>query len=214
MPHTRRAAAGAGYHRGAGPGRRESWVTGQYTLSQTEHAVTERLAGLPVDLEAMAAVSNLYRAAGVVRNHFERTVLAEHGLTWTAWVVLWVVWVWEDIETRYAAREAGISKSTLTGVISTLQNRELLRRRPFPADGRRVLLSLTPQGRRLMAQLFPRFNSSEVEAVAPLDTTEVDVLTRALRKIIRHLEAVEPGPGEAAAPVQPTSTDRFARPNQ
>ena len=34
-------------------------MTGQYTLDQTEHAVADRLAGLPVDREAMAAVGNL-----------------------------------------------------------------------------------------------------------------------------------------------------------
>ena len=93
-------------------------MTGQYTLGQTEQAVEQRLSGLPIDRGAMAAIGNLYRAAGVVRNHFERTVLAAHSLTWTAWVVLWVVWVWDDIETRHAASEAGISKSTLTGVVT------------------------------------------------------------------------------------------------
>lgn len=179
-------------------------MTGQYTLSQTEHAVSERLAGLPVDLKAMAAVSNLYRAASVVRNHFARTVLAEQDLTWTAWVVLWVVWVWEDIETRHAASEAGISKSTLTGVASTLQSRGLLRRRPYPADGRRVLLSLTPRARRLMEELFPDFNRHEAQAVSALDDAELEVLTRALRKIVQHLEVV---PEEPAA----VSGDRSAR---
>jgi DNA-binding MarR family transcriptional regulator len=183
-------------------------VTGQYTLSQTEHAVSERLADLPVDLKAMAAVSNLYRAANVVRNHFERTVLADQGLTWTAWVVLWVVWVWEDIETRHAASEAGISKSTLTGVAGTLQSRGLLNRRPFPADGRRVLLSLTPKARELMSELFPEFNRHETAAVASLDDLEREVLTRALRKIVQHLEA------SPEDPVQATSTERLASPIQ
>lgn len=166
-------------------------MTGQYTLGQTEHAVAARMAGLAVDREAMAAVSNLYRAAGVVRNHFERTVLAGQGLTWTAWVVLWVVWVWEDIETRHAASEAGISKSTLTGVVTTLQNRGLIRRRPYPADGRRVLLSLTPQASQLMTDLFPEFNQHEARAVASLSPTELEILTQSLRKIVEHLEVTD-----------------------
>jgi DNA-binding MarR family transcriptional regulator len=196
-------------------------VTGQYTLTQTEYAVNDRLTDLPVDLSAMAAVSNLYRAAGVVRNHFERTVLAEQGLTWTGWVVLWVVWVWEDIESRHAASEAGISKSTLTGVAGTLHGRELLRRRPYPADGRRVLLSLTPKGKQLMDDLFPEFNRHEAHAVSCLDVEERDVLTRALRKIVRHLEPApeaDPGAGvstgEATSTGQATSTERLASPIQ
>ena len=166
-------------------------MTGQYTLGQTEQAVEDRLRGLPIDRAAMAAVGNLYRAAGVVRNHFERTVLAEHGLTWTAWVVLWVVWVWDDIETRHAASEAGISKSTLTGVVTTLESRALVRRRPHPADGRRVLLSLSPKAKRLMEELFPVFNAHESRTLAALSGAEVEAFTDSLRRIIQHLEQLD-----------------------
>lgn len=173
-------------------------MTGQYTLDQTEQAVSQRMSGLAVDRDALAAVGNLYRAAGSVRNHFERTVLAEQGLTWTAWVVLWVVWVWGDIETRHVATEAGISKSTLTGVVNTLEGRGLVRRRPYPADGRRVLLQPTPRARRLMEDLFPRFNQHESDVVATLTPQEVATLTTALRKIITHLEQTD-GPADPGA---------------
>jgi hypothetical protein len=50
------------------------------TLSATEAALSERLAEMPLDMPAMAAVSNLYRAAGAIRNHFEHTVLAQGDL--------------------------------------------------------------------------------------------------------------------------------------
>ena len=168
-------------------------MTGQYTLDQTEQAVAARLTGLPVDHTAMAAIGGLYRAAGVVRNHLERAVLAQHDLTWTGWVVLWVVWVWDDIETRHVASEAGISKSTLTGVVSTLEARGLVTRRTHAEDGRRVVLSLTPRARTLMESLFPQFNAQEMNAVATLDQQELAVLTRALRKIVLHLEATPDG---------------------
>jgi MarR family transcriptional regulator, organic hydroperoxide resistance regulator len=85
-------------------------MAGQHTLTETDRAVAQRLSSTQIDMRAMAGVSNIYRAAGSVRHHFERTVLAPHDITWTAWVVLWVVWIWEDIETRHVAAEAGISK--------------------------------------------------------------------------------------------------------
>ena len=158
------------------------------TLSATEAAVSERLAGMTLDMPAMAAVSNIYRAAGAVRNHFERTVLAPHGLTWTGWVVLWVVWIWEEIETRHVAAEAGISKGTLTGVAGTLEKRGLLERRTHPQDGRRVLLRLSPSGLQLMAELFPVFNKQETHVVQSLSADEVQVLAAALRKIVVDME--------------------------
>ena len=62
---------------------------------------------------------NIYRAANAVRNHLERTVLAERGLTWTGWVVLWVIWIWGEVESRHVAEGPG-SQGTLTGVQNTL----------------------------------------------------------------------------------------------
>jgi DNA-binding MarR family transcriptional regulator len=158
------------------------------TLSATEAAVSERLATMRLDMPAMAAVSNLYRAAGAIRNHFERTVLAPHNLTWTGWIVLWVVWIWQEIETRHVAAEAGISKGTLTGVAGTLEKRGLLRRRAHPDDARRVLMDLTPAGRQLIAELLPLFNRQETHVMAPLGADEVQVLAAALRKIVIGLE--------------------------
>jgi DNA-binding MarR family transcriptional regulator len=162
--------------------------TGHHTLAETERAVADRLSGLPVDMTAMAAVQNVYRAANTVRNHLERTVLAPHDLTWTGWVVLWVVWIWGDIETRHVAAEAGISKGTLTGVIGTLEKRGLLTRRTHPDDARRVLVALTPRGRKLMAVLFPKFNAEEAHVVASLSESEAAGLARSLRKVVAQLE--------------------------
>ena len=172
------------YAAAAGPGDGD----GQHTLAETESAVAERLRGLSVDVAAMAAVSNIYRAAGAVRNNFERTVLAPYDLTWTAWVVLWVVWIWQEIETRHVAAEAGISKGTLTGVAGTLEKRGLIQRRAHPEDARRVLMVLTPAGTKLMAELFPQFNNEEAHVVAPLSGDEKQVLAAALRKIVVGLE--------------------------
>jgi DNA-binding MarR family transcriptional regulator len=161
---------------------------GQHTLAETEHAVAERLRGLPIDVAAMAVVSNIYRAAGTVRNHFERTVLQPYDLTWTAWVVLWVVWIWREIETRHVATEAGISKGTLTGVASTLERRGLLTRRSHPSDARRVLLQLTDEGAELMGKLFPEFNRTEQFVTADLSDRDKLRLAQALRGIVQHLE--------------------------
>ena len=162
---------------------------GHHTLAETERAVAERLSGIPVDMASMAAVQNVYRAANTVRNHLERTVLAPHDLTWTGWVVLWVVWIWGDIETRHVAEEAGIAKGTLTGVIGTLEKRGLLTRRTHPDDARRVLVALTPKGRKLMVALFPKFNAEEAHVVASLTANEATSLARSLRKVVAQLEA-------------------------
>lgn len=167
---------------------RESDGNGHHTLAETESAVAERLDGMSVDVESMAAVQNIYRAANTIRNHLEQTVLAPHDLTWTGWVVLWVVWIWGDIETRHVAEEAGISKGTLTGVVGTLEKRGLLLRRTHPDDARRVLVALTPKGRKLMNTLFPIFNAAEARVTASLSTSDKTQLATSLRAVVAEVD--------------------------
>lgn len=163
-------------------------MAGTHTLAETERQVNERLAGMTIDFKAMAVSSNLFRAATAVRNHLERTVLAPHDLSWTAFVVLWVVWIWEPIETRQIADEGGFSKATLTGVLSTLEARKLAVRKKSKDDGRLVLVELTPAGRRLMKELFPEFNKQEAHIASVLSNGAQESSAEALRKITKHLE--------------------------
>ncbi|MFF3670680.1 MarR family winged helix-turn-helix transcriptional regulator [Microtetraspora malaysiensis] len=166
-------------------------MTGHHTLRQTEDAIGERLGGLNVDFEAMWAVSNIYRASSAIRNHLEQTVLRDTGLTWTGFVVMWVVWLWGESETRHVAAEAGISKSTLTGVLKTLESYRHIRRFPHPTDRRRVMLELTASGERLMRSLFPDFNRQEAFVVKELDSEQRRGLADSLRKVVQHLETIE-----------------------
>ncbi|MBP2473603.1 DNA-binding MarR family transcriptional regulator [Crossiella equi] len=163
-------------------------MTTQRTVQETEHAVRERLGELPLDFEAMAAVANIHRAAVAVRNHMEGVVLRPAGLTWTGFVVLWVVWIWGDMETRHVAAEAGITKGTLTGVVKTLESGGLIERREHAEDGRLVVLHLTVKGKRLMRKLFPAFNAEESFVVDEMSTGKRQQLATILRGLIGHLE--------------------------
>ena len=150
----------------------------RHTLAETERAMSLHLQSLPLNFEASAAVSSLYRAANAVRVHLTNTVLRQHGLTWTGFVVLWVVWIWDGMETRRAAESAAISKATLTGVVKTLEARGLLTRRVSGTDRRLVILELSDAGTKLMTTLYPVFNAAEAEVVASLSEQNLTVLDR------------------------------------
>jgi DNA-binding MarR family transcriptional regulator len=154
-------------------------MPGQHTLDETESQVATRLAGMNLDFEAMAVTANLFRAANAARNHMERTVLAKSNLTWTAFVVLWVAWIWETAETREIASEAGVSKATLSGVLTTLEGRGFVERKRGEKDGRLV----TVEGKRLMKKLFPEFNKAERHVVRDLASAEQPVAADILRRI-------------------------------
>ena len=136
----------------------------------------------------MAAVANVYRAAAAVRQHVENSVLREAELTWTGFVVLWVVWIFGEMETRHVAEEAGISKGTLTGVARTLENRGLVARTPHPTDGRMAMLGMTEAGEELMGRLFPAFNAEEAFVTDRLSTEECEQLAGLLRRVVAQLE--------------------------
>ena len=163
-------------------------MTGAHTLRETERQVSERLSHMTLDFQAMAVTSNLFRAASAVRNHFERTVLSQHDLSWTAFVVLWVTWIWEPIETRDIAEEGGFSKATLTGVLTTLEGRGLVERKKSPTDGRLVLVRLTDSGRTLMNGLFPEFNGEEKSIASVIAAADQPLVAEALRAITERAE--------------------------
>jgi len=164
-------------------------MAGSHTLAETERQVNARVSGKPIDFAAMAVSSNLFRAATAVRNHLERSVLAKHDLSWTAFVVLWVTWIWEPIETRQIADEGGFSKATLTGVLNTLEGRDYLTREKSKDDGRLVLVSLTPKGRKLMDGLFPEFNKQEQKISSVVAEKNQTLFADMLRAVTAFTEA-------------------------
>jgi len=160
-------------------------------LVDAERAVEARIGELGIDAGSMAAVSNIFRVATTIRNHMERSVLAGADLSFTAFTVLWVLWIWGEQEARHVADESGISRGTLTGVVTTLERRGLVRRRPHPDDRRSVLVAATESGEELMAQLFPSFNAEEAKVSADLDDTDKAQLADALRTILRTVERLD-----------------------
>jgi MarR family transcriptional regulator, organic hydroperoxide resistance regulator len=167
-------------------------------LIQAEQDIRSRIASLgqpsySLDFAAMAAISNIYRAANAIRNHMERDVLAEEDLSWAAFTVLFVLWIWGDQQTRHLAAEAGVTKGTLTGVLKTLEKRDLAQRRGHEEDGRLVMVALRPKGRDIIERLFPAFNAGEAAVSSALTEEEKDQLAGLLRKIIRSVESVESG---------------------
>ena len=159
-------------------------------LLPAESKVLEELGHLPLDFRAMWAISNVFRSGAALRRHLESTVLARDRLSWTAFTALW-----GELEARDFAGAVGISRPTASGVLSTLQARRYVRRRKAAADGRVVLVSLTPSGRRKIEELFPRFNQEERRLAAVLDPGEQERLASMLRSLMRGVQPDAPPAG-------------------
>ena len=156
-------------------------------LLPAERKVAEALGHLPLDFQAMAAVSNLFRASAAIRRHMEAKVLSGDRLSWTSFVVLWVLWVWGEMESRDLAAAVGISRPTSTGVVTTLEGRGFVKRSKTAEDGRLVRVSLTSGGRRTIERLVPRVNAEEVAVTAHLAPDQQEQLAGLLRSLRRRV---------------------------
>jgi DNA-binding MarR family transcriptional regulator len=167
----------------------EAAGTSAEAMLPAEQRILDALGHLSLDFEAMWAVSNLFRSSTAIRRHMEANVLAADKLSWTAFTGLWVLWIWGEVETREFAAAVGISRPTATGVVSTLETRGFVRRRKDGRDGRMVLVSLTPAGRRKIERLFPRFNAEEAAVTKHLTSDQRIALASTLRTLLRTIDA-------------------------
>ena len=154
-------------------------------LVEAERLIRAELGALDLDFVALAAVSNIFRAATAVRNHMERGVLREYELSWSAFVVLFVLRIWGEQPSGHLAAEAGITGGTLTGVLNTLQRKGYAERLPHPTDGRRTLVRTTESGHRVVDEIMPAFNKQEALVTRDLGDTEATLLAAYLRTLLR-----------------------------
>lgn len=160
-------------------------------LVEQEQTVVRRLEDAGYDFEAMALASNVFRAATAMRRRLEQRVLADTGLSWTAFKVLWVLWIWGERETSFLAVEADITKGTLTGVVDTLERRSLVTRHRQDYDRRLVQVRLTEEGTSLIEEVFPVFNGEERRIADLLGKRDRRALIRGLRHLVSALAEEE-----------------------
>ncbi len=155
-------------------------------ILDAEQQIQAVLGNRPLDFTSMQAISNIYRAAAAVRRRAERTVLAEHNLSWGGFTCLWVLWVWGEMETASLAAECDLAKGTLTGLLTTLEKQQRDERERLEADRRRVMVHLTTDGRATIEAVFPIFNEFEGEMSIGLSDAQKHELAHHLRQVISN----------------------------
>jgi DNA-binding MarR family transcriptional regulator len=139
-----------------------------------------------LDTKGFAIVGRIGRAAHLLDAAVEAK-LAAHGLARWSWDVLTAL---RRSGAPYRLTPTALYRSLMrsSGAISNRLNRlerdGLLRRVPDPADGRGVLVELTPAGKRLVDAVIAEHLENERRLVASLKRSEQRELQALLRKLL------------------------------
>jgi DNA-binding MarR family transcriptional regulator len=161
-------------------------------LSLAGIAIDETQRRLPeTDRSAMAMVLLLTRVASGLVYDLESTVHRPAGWSWSAWRLLFTIWVAGPQESRRAAELSGMSRAAVSSLTNTLSAAGLLDRTPGSADGRSVILALSEKGTAAIEETFLRHNAREAEWARLLDPGDLADLNRLLAKLARAAHTAE-----------------------
>ena len=95
----------------------------------------------------------------------------------------------EGVTIREIARHVQLADTHVTTEVGRMMRRGLLRKQPDREDGRSVRVSLTPRGRRTLAELAPYLRAVNDILFRAVSRREFEALLRFLRKFAGNTEA-------------------------
>ncbi|MDE9364057.1 MarR family transcriptional regulator [Luteipulveratus sp. YIM 133132] len=134
----------------------------------------------------------LYSASRVAQGAY-REVLDELDLTYPQWLVLIALWERDGQSVAELGERLLLDSGTLSPLLRRLEARGVLVRERSHPDARRVVVTLTDEGRAL------RGHAGELQrclaAAVPLSADEVVVLRTLARRLVGAVPAQEPSSG-------------------
>ena len=124
----------------------------------------------------------LSRAYNWVNAHAIRDIRC-HGLNPTEFGILEVLYHKGSLPLQQIGEKVLISSGNITYAVDKLEQKQLLVRRPSPLDRRVTFAELTPQGRQLLATIFPQHAEAIGRAVSGLSPEEQVQATQLLKKL-------------------------------
>ncbi len=123
------------------------------------------------------------------------THLADHGVSQGRFIVLLLL-LRAQVRNNGAglgpselARQAGVTRATMTGLTNGLERDGLIERFGHRGDRRRVVVRLTPKGRESLNAIFPDYYARIAELMNDLEDEERERLSALLHKVKDKMEA-------------------------
>lgn len=84
---------------------------------------------------------------------------------------------------QQAAARLGVDRTTMVGLLDSLEGKGLVARQPDPGDRRRNVVALTEPGRRTLATAAAASDAAERQLLDTLDATEAEQLRALLTRV-------------------------------
>jgi homoprotocatechuate degradation regulator HpaR len=129
----------------------------------------------------------LLRAREVVMERF-RPMLAANDVTEQQWRVMRVLEEAGETDASFLANKACILAPSLTRIMRTLEARGFLQAHRDEADGRRMLVGLTEEGRAFLHELAPTSSAIYAEIEAKVGQDKIEDLLDNIENLLTALE--------------------------
>lgn len=162
------------------------------------HMTEPRVPKGSYDLRILQALRRIIRAVDI---HSHKLSI-QHKITGPQLACLMVVEAEGPLTNSNLAKRVYLSPSTLVGIIDRLEEKRLVERNRSSVDRRQVHISITPQGKQLIADAPSLLQDTLANALVELPEIEQVSITMALEKLVDLMEARHIG----AAPLLETGS--------
>lgn len=125
----------------------------------------------------------LLKAREVTMSFF-RPVLQEVSLTEQQWRVIRALKQYPESESKELANRCSLLSPSLTGILTRLEQQELITRRRSTEDQRVVLISLTPKAEAMFDEVAPLVDERYQQLTKKLSSKDMQKLDQLLNKIL------------------------------
>jgi DNA-binding MarR family transcriptional regulator len=118
-----------------------------------------------------------------------RRLISSHGITGPQIMILKVLSVLNGSSVGELTREVHLSQATVTGILDRLEKRGLVERQRSDVDKRKVNVSLTRAGEKILADAPPLLQEKFMSEFAKLEDWEQTQILSSLQRIVSMMEA-------------------------
>jgi len=116
-----------------------------------------------------------------------RSLIQKYGLSLSQYCILKQLWAVDEKVFKDLAEDCHISRSTATGVVDTLEEKDLVTRETNPEDRRSIFVKLTEKGKAIKQMAPPQ---ASVPQKRRMQAEDVKMLNRLLMELFECLDFV------------------------